>query len=155
MTYQTMTAALARAAIIPLVLMLVSGAQVLWWMFDRSPPFKVLSVEPSAVRAGETVALIADVYRDTARRCDSTISRYILDAKGFRHDIGSSSFFPAESIDLLERRSPRRLMVRLNTPGDLPPGKSELVSSLLYVCNPVHRIYPIVVMTSLPFEVIK
>ncbi len=155
MSYQSMTAALARAAMIPLLLMIGSAAQVLWWVFDRAPPFRVLSVEPSVVKAGQMLTLNADVYRDNARRCDSTLSRYILDAKGFRHDIGPTSFFPAESIDLLERRSPGRLMVRLDSPASLPVGKSELVSSLLYVCNPIHRIYPIVVVTSLPFEVIE
>lgn len=154
MTYMSMTSWLARAALIPLALLAASAAQVVWWTFDRTAPFGVLQVDPATVLPGGTLVLSANVHRDTARKCDATMSRWILDARGYRHDIGGTTSFPSASIDLLEQRMPGKLMVRIETPTALPEGRSELVTTLTYVCNPVHRVYPIVVVTSMPFNVL-
>ena len=120
---------------------------------DRSAPFEVLSVEPARVRPGEIVTIRAKVRRDTARGCAASFSRYLFDSASVRFDLGDASL-SAAGIHSLERRTPGELIVTAMVPSIAARGPATIETQLEYVCNVAHRVWPITVITTLPFDIL-
>ena len=139
---------------LPAVILMIAGAQMGAWLADREPPFVVIRTEPSIAKRGEEITLRADVRRDVHRNCSAKFARYVFDADGFRRDLEGEHVASAEFINALEKRSPGKLQVAIKLSQALPLGQSLLVTDLRYRCNPLHEVWPIVVKTEIPFEVV-
>jgi hypothetical protein len=135
------------------VIILSALCLVGYYAMDREPPFAVLSVTPAEAKPGEYITIEAKVRRDTWRRCDAEFSRYLHDASGARFDLGSS-VASAEMIGKMDSASPGVLRVSVLLPATMNPGPARLETALNYFCNKVHRAWPIVVTTDLPFLVL-
>lgn len=135
------------------VIILAALCLVGYYAMDREPPFAVLSVTPAEAKPGEYVTIEAKVRRDTWRKCDAEFSRYLHDAAGARFDLGSS-IASSEMIGKMDAESPGVLRVSVLLPTMMAPGPARLETALNYYCNKVHRAWPIVVTTDLPFLVL-
>jgi hypothetical protein len=131
----------------------VSLGLLVLYAADREPPFEVLSVEPAEARPGDQITIYASVRRDVSRGCSAEFSRYVFDARGMRHDMGTS-IASAQMIADMQRRTPGQLIVTFQVPANASPGQARLDSVLHYRCNKVHSLWPIDVTTSLPFMVL-
>lgn len=138
---------------IPQWTLLIALGLVIFQAADRKPPFAILSVEPAIAKAGETVTITAEVWRDQGRNCSVQMSRSVFDARGHRSDYPVARFSD-QVIDDIERRTPGMLKVSFVVPANAVPGTAELISVLDYRCNRVHALWPIEVTTRMPFEVV-
>lgn len=134
-------------------MLLLCLGQILWWAFERTPPFKLLtySVE-HPIFPGGPLKIVLNVERDLTRRCSVHIERYVTDGKGYR------MYFP--TLDLshsalvhLELNSPGVNKILLMVPQEAHPGLSAYGNMLSYACNPVHKIWPMVMTYEIPFRV--
>ncbi len=141
------TEGIARAII------LAALCLVIYYASDRSPPFAVLSVEPSAASPGEFVTIKAKVRRDTDRACNAEFSRYLFDASGARFDMGHA-ITSAEMISSIERMNPGGLTIKFQVPPSAAPGAALLQTVLDYKCNRTHNVWPITVTADMPFTVL-
>lgn len=151
MTWAYFTA--ARLLWLPVAVLVLAAVQLLVWSVDRAPPFEILTVAPTTRRAGERIDLQATVRRDLARRCSVAYTRQIFDARGFRHDLEGVQFASWRTVDTFDRLTPGELRVSVAVPGNAAPGPAQLVTTLLYECNPLHRLWPIEVVATLPFNI--
>ena len=140
---------------LPILIALAGCVQIAVWWADSAPPFAVLGLERlERVQPGHTVRISAYVLRDVKRGCAATMRRSVFDSGGYRYDIGGEIYFSAASIEAMEQRSPGRLTVAFDVPGGVLPGPAVLQSQLEYACNPLQVLWPIEVVTDLPFEVV-
>lgn len=144
---------LDRLAWIPSIVLVLAIIISVAQLMDRKPPFEILHVEPAFARAGEAVTLRADVWRDTERRCNATMSRYVFDANGARWDY-PVSMFPASLISSMAQQTPGELKVAIVIPAGAASGQADLVSVLSYQCNRAHVLWPIEVTTHIPFTIL-
>lgn len=125
-----------------------------WWAVDRAPPLRVLSIAPAAAQRGHLVEITAQVERQLHRRCSVRITRYLHDAHGFRYELERGISLNARDLEVLERRlNPGYARVTALLPVSMSPGPAKLVSSLSYVCNPLHEVWPIRVVMVIPVAV--
>lgn len=136
------------------VVLAISACMFAWQaVADRSPPYKVLSVEPAVARPGDIVRITARVWRDMSRKCNAEFSRYMYDRDGMRFDLGHSTA-SWELIAGLEREYPGVLKVAVQVPLTMLPGRARVQTSLAYACNPAQALWPIEVTSDLPFTVL-
>lgn len=139
---------------IPSLVICLAVVQIVVWAADREPPFKVLNgevVPPTNV--GGVLKIRGDIRRDVTRGCSLTVSHWIEDRVGFR------SYLPivemsADSLIRLEELAPGKTRFSNMVPHSVAPGAAIYHAENRYVCNPIHLIWPIVVVTRLPFEVL-
>lgn len=133
---------------------------VLWqladWALDRQPPFALLgSPAVSRARPGETAVFVVRVRRDLDRDCSVRWQRHVIDSQAVRHDFaGHFEMSPDELRQMAEAMGPDWLRVAIEVPAGAAPGRAQVVTNLLYVCNPLHERWPIAVTTVLPLEVL-
>lgn len=144
---------LHRLMIVPLLVLIAFVVEVVIWSVDRHPPFEVLATAPAMVAPGEIVDLVADVRRDTDRGCSARFTRHIYDGASSRHDLEGVQIINAEGIRDIERRTPGQLWVSVRVPSKATPGQASLVTNLDYTCNPLHGLWPIHVITEIPFTI--
>lgn len=131
-----------------------------YYLSDRRPPFAVLDVLPAAARPGQTVTIVAHVWRDLDRECSATFSRYAFDSRHIRFDLaagqgGEWSFASHQMIDAIQAATPNVLRISFQVPEGMSPGPAILQTELRYACNQMHRIWPIELTTRLPFTVLE
>lgn len=151
--FQRVDSVLERLAWIPSIVLLLAIIIIVVQLMDRKPPFEILHVEPAFARAGESVTLHAEVWRDPDRRCSATMSRYVFDYSGARWDY-PESMFPAALINRMEQQASGELNVAIVIPTGAAPGQADMVSVLAYRCNRAHALWPIEVTTHLPFTIL-
>ena len=140
----------------PLSIVALGIVQIAFWWYDSAPPFAVLGIERlERVHPGQTVRISAHVLRDIRRNCDATMRRAVFDSGGYRYDIAGEVFFTAESIAKMDQMAPGKLTVAIDVPPGLLPGPAVVISQIEYQCNPLQRLFPITILTELPFEVIQ
>jgi hypothetical protein len=135
------------------LIIIAALALVVYYAMDREPPFAVVSVIPASARAGEYITLEAVVRRDIDRKCSAEFSRYLFDAAGSRYDLGHS-ISSAEMIEQIQETYPNILRISLMLPPTMEVGLANMQTVLEYQCNKVHRIWPIIVTTDIPFTVL-
>lgn len=144
---------MARWIIAPsLALASFAGVAVLWAL-DREPPFTVLDVIPATAQAGTTVNLQIAVLRDVRRTCDATFTRSVYDGAGYRFDLEGLQQANAAAIRRVEKDTPGVLRLAVPVPSAARSGVGALVTSLEYTCNPLHRLWPIRMVTVIPFQI--
>jgi hypothetical protein len=121
------------------------------WALDRKPPFSVLpaQAETPTVRAGETLRMVLPIRRNLDKLCSATFTRHIIDAAGFRHDLGGVQFMSAESLHAMDIAGPL-VKVAVPIPIEVSVGPAVLTSDREYECNPLHTFWPI--RTSMTFN---
>lgn len=124
-----------------------------YWGLDRTAPFRVIE-QPRDLRgrAGDTIKADIVVHR-VLRGCDVSFTRYVFDSRGVRFDQQGVNHMSAETIEQMDMDAPGHLIVAFEVPHNAAPGRAYLVTSLAYVCNPVHYLFPIQVSTRLPFTI--
>lgn len=148
-----MTESLWRWRWIPTVLLMLWVLVLVSWAFDRKPPFELYSYEASSPRAGETLEFVAHVRRDIPRDCSVSFSRHMFDSTGARLDIQASTLMTPQALSMLDKVTPDHLKLRVPIPAGAASGPAQFVTSLEYVCNPLHTIWPIRVQMQANFEV--
>lgn len=122
-------------------------------LWNRSPPFAVLSVDAATARPGDYVRIYASVWRDPTRQCSLNYNRYLYDRDGLRYDMGSSSA-SFEAIAAVEAATPGRLAVAVQLPPSILPGRARILTELAYRCNYAQNLFPIELSAELPFYVL-
>ena len=148
--FNLMFDAIARIVHVTLALMF---AALVWFAFDRAPPFEMLHVYPAQAKVGEQITVYAYVRRQISRNCSAKMSRAVFDSIQDRFDLGDS-FFTADMIERMEFATPGRVALRFTIPPTSRPGSAALVSALEYSCNATHRVWPIAVTTVAPFTIL-
>lgn len=124
------------------------------WSLDRTPPIKLLSSIDSQALPGSYIVIHAKVKRDLTRHCAVDYSRYMYDGAGVRYDLQGTTTLTEEAIQLTDKITPDALRLGFVVPQSAHPGPASLVSVLEYRCNPLHRIWPIEMVFTMPFTVL-
>jgi len=128
---------------------------VVWWAFDREPPFHMISATTNTPRPGEILEVRAVVRRDLDRDCSVTFSRYLFDAAGFRHESTGPQIMTPYALKAMDAMAPGKLNVRMRVPTEFPVGKGTFTTVLVYRCNPLQDLFrPIELEMNVPFEVV-
>lgn len=136
-------------------LLLWAMGQALYWGLDRSPPFELLHYRVTPARPGEAIVVRASVQRDLTRHCSVMYSRHFFDAGGIRYDLTlGDMLMNAPALDDLNRRMPNEMIFSIATPPSATPGKGAIVTALDYVCNPLHRLYPITLILTIDVDIL-
>lgn len=145
-----------RLLFVAQVTTLVGLAVVVHYAMDREPPLKLLSYdEGMQAKPGEYLKVHAKVWRDRTRDCDLHLSRFIFADNGrARYDVASYPV-PDSVIDSMEKTTPGELHYALYIPESVEPGQAIIRTVLQYRCNKVHAIWPIIVVTEIPFTVTR
>lgn len=147
---------LQRLSWIPVSVIIVATFMSAIWVSDRKPPFVVKTsvVVPPSVPGGPLL-VEGDVERDIGRDCNLETHHWIEDSRGYRHYL-PEVIIPSESIRRLEESiSPGRTKFSAQIPSTISLGKAIYHAENRYVCNPMHVVWPISVITRIPFEVVK
>lgn len=138
-----------RSLLVAWLIILSSAVQCIFWALDREPPFKLLSYTATAARAGDSLKLDSQVWRDETRKCRIDYTRYIYDSTKREAPLPSAPSVSAAQRDEFALNSPgwRRELVPI--PEGLAPGPAVIRSTLNYYCNPLQEwwTWPIVVQT--------
>ena len=124
------------------------------WALDRKPPFALISSDLSYTAAGNFAVVKAHVRRDLGRNCSAAYSRQFYDSTGVRFDLVNNVVATPSSIQLLNNLTPGSLVVTFLVPTTAVKGSGKLVSVLEYRCNPLHYLWPIDVVYSVPMEIV-
>lgn len=130
-----------------------------YYVADRRPPFAVLHTEPAAAKAGQSVSILAQVWRDSSRECSAEYSRFAFDSQHVRFDLpinieGSRTFASAAMIIRIEDETPGTMAFSFIIPKGMASGSAFLQTELRYACNKMHWLWPIEVTTRIPFTVL-
>lgn len=130
------TNTLEKLNMLSMFIVLVCLAQVVWWVFDTTPPFSVLSYTSTPTRAGGSTRIEAIVKRDLGRDCSVIFSRHLFDASGVRFDITGQQMMSASALKTLNEISPDKLRLNIAVPAIAAPGRALVTTVLEYRCNP-------------------
>lgn len=137
------------------IVLTVSLGQVIWWAFDRTPPFSVVDYTTTPSKAGGVVVIDANVRRDLDRDCFVEMSTRVFDSTGMRWGLGMTQPVTPDGIRELAAKAPGKLLRKIQLPHGMQPGPASIMSSMTYRCNPLHDIFrPITVETKFDFEVL-
>jgi len=112
-------------------------APLIWWITDRTPPVRFIEygIFPPTVRPGETIYRVIKVER--FRICETDPDTVIVDGARVRWNYEEPPLISPGPLGFDEYRRP------VVIPLQASPGVAEMRTSATYVCNPVHRIWPI------------
>lgn len=128
---------------------------VLDWALDRHPPFAIIGpVMAHNAAPGGTVFFLADVRRDLDRDCSVRFSRYLIDGAGVRFDFAvDPRVMTPDGLRAMDILMSGKLRLALEVPRGANPGKAVYTTELIYTCNPLHAIWPILVSMPLRFVI--
>lgn len=130
--------------------------QLMLWASDRHPPFTMTAYTAPPVKAGQSVIVKAKVIRELDRDCSVTYSRMLFDSSGSRFDITpGAQLMTAEALEDLNRRSPNSLVFSVVIPPQATPGVGALITVMNYVCNPIHKLYPVSVLMTVDVPIVQ
>lgn len=123
------------------------------WGADRKPPMEVLAwtVVPGVHRGGYA-QIDLKVHRDLKRHCSALVYRYFQDLSGRRNYI-SPQRLSDEDLRQIERITPGESRVSVYIPANADIGPGSVVTTLEYECNPLHRVWPLLVHIEIPVVV--
>lgn len=152
---QHLNRATTAALLLGALCLLLAMGQLMAWGLDRRVPFHLVSYAAEPTLPGDTLIVRATVERDLARHCSVIYSRMFHDSSGARFDItAGAQAMNADALDDLNRRTPDALVLSITVPPMASPGIGALVTSLDYVCNPMHQLYPVSVLMMIDVEVL-
>jgi hypothetical protein len=142
-----------RFIVVGWILLITGVLSFIGLALDRKEPFKVISYPETSAPRGGVLQLTVDVWRDKSRDCNAVFSRYLFDAKGRRFEDIQGAIASDAMIDAMEARAPGKMLLAVNIPPNMEPGRALLETVLKYECNKAHAIWPIVVTTDIAFTV--
>lgn len=145
---------LDRHAWFPVALLAMA---ILWFVYDRGPPVEIESAPPvPAASAGDWILFDLRVRRDLSRECSMSVTRYFMDAHGYRTDYVTNQVINADGIRQRVELMGDHLKLRVLIPASLPEGPASLDTETLYTCkrNPLMSIWPVRQSFSWPFIVL-
>lgn len=112
-------------------------APLIWWTADRTPPIeiKLWQAFPSEVKPGETVYRVIRVNR--LRICETDPDTLIIDGAKVRWNFEEPKITAPGQVGIDEYRRPVAIPLQAS------PGPAEMRTSTTFICNPIHRIWPI------------
>jgi len=122
----------------------------IWWMADRTPPIELVaySVFPPQVKPGETVFRVISLNRK--RQCEVEPQTILIDGGRVRW------VFEDKTISIPGPIGPDQYKRPVVIPLQALPGQAELRTVTEFVCNPIHKIWPIKTENPvLKFEILK
>ena len=136
--------------VLALSVVLVILSPVIWWTVDRTPPVKFIEygIFPPTVKAGGTIYRVIKVER--LRLCETDPDTVIIDGARVKWVYEEAPLLVAGHLGFDEYKRP------VVVPLQASPGPSEMRTSATYICNPIHRIWPIkVVGEPLRFTIVE
>lgn len=132
------------------LLFIPSVAVMLYWGFDRTPPFELLNYTPGKGRPGDTIIIYGKVHRDLDRSCSVSYSRYFYDGAGNSFELNAGpQTMNADALSALNAITPDGIRLAIPIPRAAVPGPSKVLVSLDYSCNVVHKFFPISVLVAM------
>jgi len=125
------------------------------WGLDREPPFVLGPYTVNSPAPGGVLVFDAQVTRQLERQCSVQFSRHMFDSTGMRIDIAPLTNMSAEALENMDGVMDGRLKLRVSIPHGASPGPAKFVTVLDYRCNPLHYVYPIHILMTVDFEVVK
>lgn len=125
------------------LLLLMFSVVITVWLFDRTPPFEMYGYTAPSTQKGGMLHVKASVRRDLSRDCSVTFSRALYDKAGRRYWESPEIYVNSDGVREINRQMKGNLELLLEIPASAPSGQTTLVTHLKYICNPVHRIWPI------------
>ena len=110
-----------------------------YWTAEREPPLRVddIQVLTPTVHAGEKLRVQSTVSRSGP--CELTVGRVIIDSDRVLFRI-ESDFYPAGRSEV---GSAETFIQKTPVPRAAQIGPARLRETLVHVCNPIHRIWPV------------
>ena len=109
------------------------------WAADREPPIYVIKAEPvKTVWPGDELQLRYTVYR--RKSCETNIDRFIFDSQLVRYVLDDLAFSGAPGP-----LGESTYVARVAIPAKFAIGQARYRVISKFVCNPLQRIWPIVV----------
>lgn len=126
------------------------------WALDREPPLRAVSSNMylPPVPQGDTVLMEIPVMRETWRECTTQSRKFLTDSAGVRFDFGMEQVMTAESLSALEKRMGPWIKAAVRIPETATTGPAVLSVEAEFICNPIHRLWPIHRTLSMPVEVL-
>lgn len=127
----------SKLDILAFAVVAVVFAPVIWWISDRTPPIELLEWKsfPSEVKPGQTIYRVIKVNR--LRICETDPDTLIIDGAKVRWNFEEPKIAAPGKIGIDEYRRP------VVIPLQASPGPAEMRVSSTWICNPIHRIWPI------------
>lgn len=134
------------ATLTPMVLFMM-------WGLDRTPPIEILAytVLPGVHRGGYA-QIDLHVKRNLQRKCSVVVNQYFQDLSG-RRNYFSARYMGEQEIERLEKLVPGRTRIAVYIPDNADLGPGTVATTLAYACNPLHRLWPLVVHIEIPVVV--
>lgn len=127
----------------------------LYWSIDRNPPLSINGrITAPRVIPGGTALLEIPVMRETWRNCSTQFRKYLTDSKGEEFDYGIEQVISADSLMDMERRAGPWIKTSIHIPLTTSAGFANLAIDASFVCNPIHRIWPIRSILNIPIVVL-
>ena len=125
------------------------------WLTDRSPPFAITgAVVTVNARPGDMAFFTALVRRDLDRDCSVLFTRHLIDGKGMRFDLSKEpGVLTAEGLQAMDAAMGGYLRLAVAVPESAAPGPAIFATNFSYMCNPIHRAWPIEVSMSMLFVI--
>lgn len=124
------------------------------WSVDRKAPFELVSYNNITVMPGGTLVAHEVVRRDVSRNCSASFARYTMNSQKEKGNESPTTFMNAKSIENMSlTMGVDKLDLTYHIGDDMPVGQASLITVLDYRCNPLHYIWPIQVVTVVPFNV--
>lgn len=124
------------------------------WALDRAPPFAITGpVLARNAPPGGTAFFEADVRRDLDRECSVRFSRYLIDGAGVRHEFAVDLLMTPDGLRAMNILMAGKLRIAVEVPRGANPGKAVHTTELFYICNPLHKWWPIEVSMPLRFVI--
>lgn len=121
------------------------------WIVDRNPPGAYIGIPKvlydNEIKQGSNIIVQYEVYR--YRSCPLKVERVMYDGMGIRYSLPDYDLASAGDM------GPQTLRVKVNIPYGMEKGKSEYRVMVSYYCNPLHYIWPIVVIAPIAYFEIK
>ncbi len=146
---------LHKLAVIPILVLLVSGVQLIKWGLERDPPVSDFrQAEVPVAHPGKPVNIDVRMKADVARECDLEYYRYLIDAKGNRFDIRGTQIMDKYMLYMLQKENPDEIKISLQVPSGVSPGRARLITVERFTCNPLHNIWPIPLNVTIFLDVV-
>ena len=144
-----------RLVVIGLTFLVIPLLVFCMWSVDRKAPFELVSYSDISVVPGDSLVAHEVVRRDVSRNCSATFARYTMNSRKEKGNESPVTYMNARAIENMSlTMGVDKLDLTYPISDDMPLGQASLVTVLDYRCNPLHYIWPIQVVTVVPFNVI-
>lgn len=115
-----------------------------YWSFDRKPPLSVNGyVTVTQILPGNTALIEIPVIRETWRNCSTQFRKRLVDSQDEEFEYGIEQLISAASLVEMEKRTGPWIKTSIHIPDTAHAGIATLVIDAAFICNPLHKLWPI------------